>query len=47
MQSLHQVIAKKLFFYMQVKGMSRVEAINRVLAKIIKHKSSPSSQQFG
>jgi hypothetical protein len=47
MQSLHQVIAKKLFFYMQVKGMSRVEAINRVLAKIIKHKSSPLSQQFG
>jgi hypothetical protein len=26
---------------MQVKGMSRVEAINRVLAKIIKHKGSP------
>jgi hypothetical protein len=38
------VIAKKLFFYMQVKGMSRVEAINRVLAKIIKHKNSPLSQ---
>jgi hypothetical protein len=47
MQSLHQVISKKLYFYMQVKGMSRVEAINKVLAKIIKHKSSPISQSFG
>lgn len=42
MQLLHATISKKLFFYMQVKGMSRVEAINRILAKIIKHKGSPS-----
>ena len=45
MQALHQVIAKKLYLYMQVKGMTRADAINKILAKIIKHKSSPS--QYG
>lgn len=45
MQSLHAVIAKKLYFYMQSKGLTRVDAINRILAKIIKQKGSPASQQ--